>query len=138
MQYLLIFLFSLNLFASPPDGLHKSPKWIKLLHYKPNMWGGVESEADGKEFFLHKEGKTNPKLELEESIRRFGETANPDNGHPICKFPLRYKYLNQALGNPWNANFSGCTKYIEFFSKLAAKRASIIFSSYYLTNPNSA
>lgn len=137
MQYLLILLFSLNLFASP-DQLHKSPKWIKLLHYKPSMWGGVESEADGKGFFLHEQGKTNPKLELEESIKRFGETESPKDGHPICQFPLRYKFLNQALGNPWKANFSGCTKYIEFFSKLAAKRASIIFSSYYLTNPNSA
>lgn len=137
MQYLLILLFSLNLFASP-DQLHKSPKWIKLLHYKPTMWGGLESEADGKDFFLHKDGKTNPRLELEESIKRFGETESPKDGHPICQFPLRYKYLNQALGNPWKANFSGCTKYIEFFSKLAAKRASIIFSSYYLTNPNSA
>lgn len=137
MQYLLIFLFSLNLFASP-DQLYKSPKWIKLLHYKKTMWGGYESEADGKKFFLHKEGKTNPKLELEEAIKRFGETETPKDGHPICQFPLRYKYLNKELGNPWKANFSGCTKYIEFFSKLAAKRASVVFSSYYLTNPNSA
>ncbi len=47
--------------------------------------------------------------------------------------------MNQKLGSPWKTtDISGCTTYISFFQKMAAKRASIIFSSYYLSNPNSA
>ena len=136
MHFLLIILFSFSVHAQ--TNLHDSPKWLRLLHYKKDLFGNYISEADGKGFFLHKNGKHDPKAELEKSIKVFGSSSTPDNTHAICKFPLRYKWLNQELGNPWKADFSGCTKYIQFFSKLAAKRASIIFSSYYLTNPNSA
>lgn len=133
---LLFFLFSFHSLAE--TNLHESPKWLRLLHYKKDLFGNYVSEADGKEFFLHPEGKYNPKKELEKSIKLFASSSSPDDDHPICRFPLRYKWLNQQLGGQWNADFSNCKKYVSFFSKLAARRASIIFSSYYLTNPNSA
>lgn len=115
------------------------PKWLKLLHYRTTLTGGFKSEADGKDFFLHPEGRTNPRAELTEAIRRFGETASPTDEHPICRFPLRFKWINQELGHPWKGvNLLGCSKYVQFFSKLAAKKAHIVFSSYYLSNPNSA
>ena len=137
--FLVLLLFSFPTLAkNDVASLAQSPKWIKLLHYKKNFFGNYESEADSPKFFLHKDGKKNPELELQKAIEVFGETTKPDNDHAICKFPLRYKWLNQQLGMPWKANFSGCENYISFFSKLAAKRASIVFSSYYLTNPNSA
>jgi hypothetical protein len=136
MHFILLFLFSLESFEN--SELAHDPKWLRLLHYKKNVFGTYVSEADGKKFFLHPDGKKNPEAELKKNIEVFGSTAKPDNEHPICKYPLRYKWLNQKLGMPWKADFSGCQKYIEFFSKLAAKRASIVFSSYYLTNPNSA
>lgn len=128
-------LFSLTSFAS---NLHHEPKWLKLLHYKKTFLGNIVSEADAPTFFLHPEGKHDPKAELEAAMKAFGSTDKPGNDHPICKFPLRYKWLNAQLGNVWKADFSGCQNYIEFFTKLAARRASIVFSSYYLTNPNSA
>ena len=136
MYLIFILLFSFSSFAATT--LHESPKWIRLLHYKKNIFGNYVSQADGNSFFLHEKGKTSPEQELKKSIEVFGETLTPGNDHPICRFPLRYKWLNEQLGMPWKATFSGCTNYIEFFSKLAAKRASIIFSSYYLTNPNTA
>lgn len=131
MYFIFVFLFSLSSFAA--TNLHESPKWIKLLHYKNG-----KSQADSRSFFLSPNGKYDPKAELEKTIEVFGSTTTPDDNHPICHFPLRYKWLNKELGNPWKADFSGCKKYIDFFSKLAAKRASIIFSSYYLSSPNSA
>lgn len=136
MHLFLLILFSFSLHAETK--LHESPKWLRLLHYKKDFFGNYVSEADGKGFFLDKNGKYSPKAELEKSIKVFGSTSNPDDNHAICKFPLRFKWLNQQLGMPWKADFSNCKKYIAFFSKLAARRASIIFSSYYLTNPNSA
>jgi hypothetical protein len=120
------------------ETLARHPKWMKLLHYKKGTFYGQKSEADGPRFFLHANGKTEPLLELKAAVVAFESELHPNNDHAICRFPLRYKWLNQELGNPWKANFSGCTRYIDFFSKLAAKRASIVFSSYYLSNPNSA
>jgi hypothetical protein len=136
MYLLFVFLFSFSTFAQ--SDLAEDPKWLRLLHYKKNILGNYVSEADSQKFFLHKDGKKNPKAELEANIKAFAETNKPNDDHAICKFPLRYKWLNQKLGMPWKADFSGCEKYISFFSKIAAKRASIVFSSYYLTNPNSA
>lgn len=135
MYIFVLILFSLSSFATD---LSESPKWLRLLHYKKTVVGRYVSEADAGSFFLHANGKKDPKAELEKSLEVFASTTKPDNSHAICKFPLRYKWLNQQMGMPWKADFSGCTYYIDFFSKLAAKRASIIFSSYYLTNPNSA
>jgi hypothetical protein len=139
MHILILFLIVFSSHASTNiSELAQSPKWLRLLHYKKSVLNNYESEADARSFFLHSQGKTDPELELKKTLEIFASTSNPDNGHAICKFPLRYKWLNQQLGMPWKADFSGCKNYIDFFSKLAARRASIIFSSYYLTNPNSA
>lgn len=136
MYLIFILLLSFSSFAA--TNLHESPKWIRLLHYQKNIFGNYVSQADGNTFFLHEEGKNSPEKELRKTIEVFGQTSTPGNDHPICRFPLRYKWLNEQLGMPWKATFAGCTNYIDFFSKLAAKRASVSFSSYYLSNPNSA
>ena len=139
-MHILVFLFFA--FSSQgstlPSDLAFSPKWLKLLHYKPTVIGKYISQADGKSFFLHSNGKNDPEAELKKSLEVFASTTKPVDGHAICKFPLRYKWLNQELKMLWKADLSGCKNYINFFSKLAARRASLIFSSYYLTNPNSA
>src|SRR5688572_1068146 len=41
-------------------GLANDLMWHRLLHYRKSVWGGWESEADGKPFFLAEDGKTNP------------------------------------------------------------------------------
>ncbi len=137
---LLILIFLLPASAAIPDfkTLSKDAKWHRLLHYKKRYVSGHKSEVDSTEFFLSSEGKYNPEAELIKTYELFSSTEKPDNGHPICHFPLRFKWLNQKLGSPWKTDLSGCTTYISFFQKMAAKRASIIFSSYYLSNPNSA
>jgi hypothetical protein len=138
MLLFLSLFFSLSLFASDLEELSYSTKWLRLLHYKKTLTGNYQSQADGKDFFLHPEGKDNPLEELKYSIELFSRKMNPVDGDPACKFPARLKWLNHSLGNPWNIDFSRCEKYLSFFTKLAARRASIIFSSYYLGNPNSA
>jgi hypothetical protein len=136
-MYFIFFIF-FSFSALSEETLHLHPKWLRLLHYKKSFSGKYISEADSKAFFLSLNGKSDPKAELEKSMEIFSQSAHLDDQHPICKFPLRYKWLNQELGYPWKANLSNCKNYLAFFSKLAAKRASLVFSSYYLTNPNSA
>jgi len=136
MFFLLSILISISSFSSTSELAH-SKKWLRLLHYKKTL-NGYESQADGKEFFLSPSGKIDPVAEIEASIKLFSKKSNPTNEDAACKFPARLKWLNLALGTPWQINLSGCTTYLDFFSKLAARRASIVFSSYYLSNPNSA
>ncbi len=142
MFFLPLFLLSLLLpaYAETPDfeKLSQDVKWHRLLHYKKRYIPGYKSEVDGKKFFLSENGKYDPEGELRKSYELFSGAGTPTNDHAICRFPLRFRWLNQKLGNPWKTDISGCTTYISFFQKLAAKRASIIFSSYYLSNPNSA
>jgi hypothetical protein len=136
MFFIFALFISLGSFAK--SELSQDPKWLRLLHYKKSTSGRYVSEADAKTFFLAKNGKHDPEAELQAALVAFAHTQTPDDSHAICKFPLRYKWLNQKMGMPWKASFKGCKNYISFFSKLAAKRATIVFSSYYLTNPNSA
>jgi hypothetical protein len=133
-----IFFILLTLPAYSEELIHENTKWLRLLHYKKNLSGSYVSEADSTSFFLSHQGKFDPRAELEKSKEIFSQTMTPTDTHPICQFPLRYKWLNKQLGFPWRADLSGCKNYLAFFSKLAAKRASLVFSSYYLTNPNSA
>jgi hypothetical protein len=141
MYLIALLLFPLLSFSSVDsshDKLAETTKWIRLLHYKKNLISGYTSEADGKDFFLHPQGKTEPLKELRRTIEIFSTATDVKDGDPVCKFPLRYKWLNSELGMKWKLDLSKCTTYVSFFSKLAARRASIIFSSYYLSNPNSA
>ncbi len=131
--FILIFL-SCESFARP--GTASSPKWHRLLHYR-ETWHGHKSDADGLRFFLSPQGKVDPEAELNEAIRRFSYGELSDD-HPICRFPLRYKWLNRELGGRWSADLSKCRAYSAFTEKMAARRASVIFSSNYLTNPSSA
>lgn len=139
MLQLLFAVLSFSVFASPDvKELSQSKKWHNLLHYKKTLFGSYKSQADGKDFFLHSEGKTNPQAELEELIKQISEKKKPQDGDAACKFPLRSKWVNKELGFPFKIDYSGCKTYFEFFQKVAARRASIVFSSYYLGNPNSA
>jgi hypothetical protein len=135
-MHLLLSLLFLSVAAAAEAELARAPKWRRLLHYRETL-RGVESEADGAAFFLSAAGKTDPGAELRETIRRFDE-GELDDGHPICRFPLRYKWLNRMLGGRWTADLAKCPAYRAFTTKLAARRASVIFSSNYLTNPSSA
>lgn len=66
--------------------LWESKRWHRLLHYRRNILSGVESEADGPGFFVHKNGKTQPKNELLALIDSLGN-LNISKDHPLCKFP---------------------------------------------------
>lgn len=122
--------------AKAMDLAHDST-WLKLLHYKKGLFGGYESEADGQEFFLAKDGKTNPEAELAANLEAFyAPVPKERNDHAMCKFPARYRWLKEKLG--FDAGLKICPRLLEFRESVSAKSASIIFSSYYLNNPASA
>ena len=60
--------------------LYENPYWSKLLHYRNG-----ESEIDSNNFFISKNGKTDLKKELFETITSL---KNGENS-VLCRFPLR-------------------------------------------------
>jgi hypothetical protein len=115
--------------------------WLRLGHYRSSLFGGYESEADGKPFFIAKEGKDDPGQELSATLRAFFSPVSPDPDidHGICRFPARFLWLNRKLHfDPRLLPRPNCSKFREFLTLLKPDSITLVFSSYYLNNPSSA
>ena len=118
-------------------GLAKRKTWLRLGHWRKGIFNSYKSEADGRGFFLSKQGKDNPGAELEETLRSF--FAAPTTDHAICKFPARYLWLNKNLAfDAKSIPKVDCAKFRDYFQFLAPNSATVVFSSYYLGSPSSA
>lgn len=146
----LIFFLPILLHAAPaPESLHQKidalnlgldPHWLKLGHYKKNIWGNYQSEADGERFFQHPEGKTNPPQELHATLDGFFSSVphSEESPHPQCTYPARKRWLVKKLAlSPTDFPKIVCPAYESYVKRVAAKSASLVFSSYYLNNPSS-
>ncbi|WP_061248730.1 DUF4105 domain-containing protein [Leptospira alstonii] len=118
--------------------------WRLLLHYKnPIFFGKAKSEADGDEFFLSPNGKTDPKEELIETISSFFREPFPEEIeetklHPICKYPERFRWLDSHLNFDRNLLPKlNCDRYKNWIEALSPTSIKIIFASFYLNNPAS-
>ena len=73
-------------------------EWHLLLHYQPNLLGGVASEEDDPGFFLSPQGKDDPQAELDATIVQLfsadpvGRSKQPAQ----CAFIARRAWLDQA------------------------------------------
>jgi hypothetical protein len=115
--------------------------WLRLGHWRPRPFGGVKSEADGAEFFLAKEGKTDPAAELAATLAGFFDaTAKQDElGDAQCRFPARFGFLGAKLGfDLARLPARRCPRFEEFYGRVKANGATLVFSSWYLNNPASA
>ena len=113
-------------------GVEDSPQWLALGHYRPQLFGGVESTIDTPNFFLAEDGKVNPKSELEATIALFEENKDIDR---ICVFPARYKFLKaQGLVKQ---DFPKCAEFEEFKHDLHPAGVTLLFTDAYMNNPSS-
>ncbi|HVK61819.1 MAG TPA: DUF4105 domain-containing protein [Bdellovibrionales bacterium] len=122
--------------------LWEKPEWIRLVHYKRGSFGGWTSEADGANFFVAKDGRTNPQAELEATLAGFFDDRKRQLAKGIvaqsvrCQFPARYEWLQHVLG--FQERPASCPEYETFRTKTAAKSVTLVFSSYYVAKPSSA
>ncbi|HEX7838657.1 MAG TPA: DUF4105 domain-containing protein, partial [Kofleriaceae bacterium] len=122
--------------------LSERPEWRHLGHWRWTLTG-VESQADGPNFFLSPSGKSSPADELDATLRGFfaslpDSAADADVQHPVCQFPARYRWLDKVLRfDPERLRRPACPRYEEFYHRVDADRLSFVFSSYYLNNPAS-
>jgi hypothetical protein len=118
--------------------------WHLLLHYKSTPLGGFKSEADGTGFFLHARGKVDPQGELEATLRAFFSSVPSDDQqaknwqHPQCRFPARYNWLKTQLTfDPGKLPEHPCPRFEAWQKVLDPGSVSLIFASYYWSNPAS-
>lgn len=121
--------------------LHKDSYWRTLLHYKPAVFSRYKSLVDDPKFFCAKKGKTNPKAELEATIRAFFEPA-PNPGakekHAIERFPGRYKWLCEKLElSEADFPYNGDLAFQNILRQVNPGNVFLVFPSIYLKRPAS-
>ena len=121
-------------------GLADQRTWHLLLHYRSNVTGGHTSQADDPQFFLAKNGKTDPQAELEATLRSFFSSQKFGSLHQSapCAFIARYYWLQSQLSfdetrlPPYH-----CEHFSHWFRELNPIGVTLIFPSSYLNNPSS-
>ncbi len=115
--------------------------WHLLLHYKKNIWQGYESEEDGPDFFALPAGKYDPQAELVATLKSFFMDPSdlaPEQEHPQCIFPARYKWLDSKLGfDPGRLPRQRCARLEDWLATLNPEKITLIFASFYVNNPAS-
>jgi hypothetical protein len=125
------------LFKAKEMNLSEKRYWQILLHYQPSLTG-YKSLIDDPKFFLSQNGKTNPKAELEETIKAFFNSNEEGENHPQCRYPARYEWLKKEMN--WDDNLFpkvSCNAFEEYFTALRPKSAVLVFPSFYMNNPAS-
>ncbi len=125
------------LFRADTLRLYKERYWDVLLHYKKTLSGRV-SYIDDPKFFLSPSGKTDPKRELEETIRGFFRKDINDNGHPICRFPARFQWLKKMLLiDESKLPIVDCKDLKDALERVKPQKAVLVFPASYMNAPAS-
>jgi hypothetical protein len=120
--------------------LHDHRYWHLLLHYRPALTGGYESEADEQGFFLAADGKIDPKAELEATLARFfsSELVGRSRQPARCAFLARYHWLKAALAiDESRLPPQRCERFEAWMAELNPASITLIFPSAYMNNPSS-
>lgn len=125
---LVCFLFILFfVFDVKANDFANSEEWLKLVHYNNG-----KSSIDSENFFLSKNGKTNPKAELDATILLFEQGKNKEK---ICLFPARYKLLKKH--GLVSKDYPRCQELEQFYDDLRPSGVTLLFTDAYMNNPSS-
>ena len=115
-------------------------EWHLLLHYETDVFGRVVSEEDEEGFFLSPQGKNDPQLELDATIRQFfsddlvGRSKQPAQ----CAFIARYYWLKKRLQfDDRRLAPAICERFDRWRKELNPQGVSLIFPAAFLNNPAS-
>lgn len=136
MKYFTLFIaFFFYVFpAKAHEDLGLSDGWLAVGHYQPYIFGGYKSTIDNPEFFLSKNGQTNPVAELRETIALFKSNDKKDEAQK-CLMPSRYKFLQK--NNVEVQAFPKCAEYEKFIDDLKPSGITLLFTNAYMNNPSS-
>jgi hypothetical protein len=115
-------------------------EWHLLLHYRENLFSGYTSEADDPQFFLSSIGRTDPRAELEATIRSLFSTelVGSSKQPAQCSFIARYHWLKERLAiDERKLPVIPCERFDQWITELNADSITLIFASAFLDNPAS-
>lgn len=115
-------------------------EWHLLLHYRPGLFGGYESEQDDPGFFLSPKGKTDPEAELEATLAQFfsSELVGRSKQPAQCAFIARYQWLRERLAfDDARLPQLKCERFDRWYEDFQAQSITLIFPSAFLNNPAS-
>lgn len=115
------------------------PGWLNLLHYKKNLWGGLQGQADDARFYLSADGAHDPQAELLANLRGFfvRPLHNKHQQHAQCRFPARLAWLDRQLDFSADLPQVNCETFEQWQQQWQASRITLLFPGMYLANPAS-
>ncbi len=115
-----------------------SREWLLMSHYrKRTLLSGYKSEIDGRDYFLDKNGRTNPKAEVEATLHAFAQPITEGNDkHPQCRYIGRRNFLFERLAIIEIPKID-CPAHAIWKKNLDVVGASVIFANAYFGNPAS-
>jgi len=115
------------------------PGWLNLLHYKKNLWGGLQSQADDARFYLSAKGAHDPQAELLANLRGFfvRPEHNQHHQHAQCRFPARLAWLDRQLDFSADLPEVNCETFERWQQQWQASQITLLFPGMYLANPAS-
>ena len=120
--------------------LSEDTQWRALLHYDQLVSRiSPNSRAAESDFFLSEAGKTDPRAELEATLRAMLSAEPLDDTHAICRFPARFLWLSKkseltSLLFPKPA----CQRFRQWYDAISAQGITLIFPASFVNNPASA
>ena len=120
--------------------LSEDPYWRVLLHYRHRWYANSKSDIKASVFFNAKDGQSNPQAELDETLKSFFETGAREKNlqHAQCLFIDRYRWLKDQLHfDPSHLPEQKCKEFEEWRAALDPTGVTLVFSSYYMSNPSS-
>jgi hypothetical protein len=119
--------------------LAQAPYWQQLLHLRHSLTGRTVSDVISPRFFLSPNGQEDAAAELKATIEAFFEPVGEDpNQHPQCRFPARYRWLQQRLSWPDVASpHPVCERYLHWARPGRFRSVSLVFATGYFSNPAS-
>ncbi len=133
MKRTLLFIFCcwwvLPVWAGEAE-LAYSNEWLKLLHYKQNVWGGYRGLVNNEQFYVSVEGINNPKAELLAEVADFN-----GKGGRKCDFPARFNWLKSK--GLVHGDLLECSEYQRFIKDVQPSGITVLFTNAYMSNPAS-
>ena len=141
----------LQIEQSTLEKISQHRQWHHLLHYRQHPLSvrqRYRSQNDDPNFFLHRDGHTNPLLELLASLSAFllpvisNNSAidvsdnNIQDNHAQCRFPARFYWLATELPILWQHAIE-CPQFQKWQHTLAAHSLTLIFPSSHINSPSS-
>jgi hypothetical protein len=109
-----------------------SDKWLALLHFNSQS-DNQQSYVDDTDFFLEKDGATDPLKELVATI-----SAIKSDSSVQCKFPARTLFILDNISTlKHQIEPASCTKYLDWRAQLNTSSVVLVFAATQLNSPSS-